>query len=260
MGKLLTTKDILLLALGGAGDLFQEMRDPLGILSNAYKQMYGFVPGKYVRRNFYQAVWRSLKTGDIEKVIKNNKQYLVLTTSGKEKVRREFPLIKFSKKWNKKWVILIFDIEEKSRKLRNRLRDKLKNIGFGMLQESVWITPLPIMDELREFVGSNNLSNYIFILEVKDVLLGEPKELANKVWKLDKIEEERLELEKEKEEIENYLKTIDGRHTNRDRERRKEPGEIYDRRKEIRKIEIELVLSLPFLYKELLPNGIRKLF
>lgn len=262
MRKLLRTKDILLLTLAGIGDLFQEIRDPLEVLSNSYKQMYGFVPGRYVRRNFYQAVWRSLKTGDIEKVIKNKKQYLVLTTSGRDKIRREFPLTKFSKKWNKRWVILIFDIEEKSRGLRNTLRNKLKNIGFGMLQKSVWITPLPIAGELTDFVKSNNLTDYVFVLEVSGVILGEPKKLATKVWHLDELEDILVELAKEKREIDNRLKTLDDRSDNRDASdtKNKERLEkIYDRQKEIRKKEKELILSLPFLFKELLPDELRGL-
>ena len=253
MRRLLRTKDILLLTMAGIGDLFQEVRDPLEILSTAYKQMYGFVPGMYARRNFSQAVWRSLKTGDIEKVIKNNKAYLVLTTNGREKVRREFPLTRFSGKWNKKWVILIFDIDEKSRKARNRLREKLKNIGFGMLQKSVWITPLPIAGELTDFVKSNNLTDYVFILEVGDVILGESKELARKVWNLDKLEEIEIELEKEKIETENHLRAIDDRLDNRD------GLKLSDKQKEIKKKQMELMLSFPFFYKELLPSSLSKL-
>lgn len=272
MRKLLRTKDILLLTLAGIRDLFQEVNDPLEIMSNGYKQMYGFVPGRYVRRNFYQAIWRSLKTGDIEKIVKNNKQYLVLTASGKEKIRREFPLSGFSKKWNKKWVVLIFDIEEKSRKLRNRLRSKLKNIGFGMLQQSVWITPLPIIGELKDFVESNNLNDYVFVLEVAGVILGEPKELARKVWHLDKLEEIKMKLEEEKREVDSHLTTIDGRRDNGDVlsvERTKglrkfydnyDKQKLYDRQKEIRKKQMEVTLSLPFLYEELLPKPLCKLF
>lgn len=263
MSKILSTKDILLLTLAGIKDLFQEINDPLEILSFGYKQMYGFVPGRYARRNFYQAVWRSLKTGDIEKVVKNNRQYLILTTSGKEKVGREFPLTKFSRKWNKKWVILIFDIEEKSRKLRDRLRNKLRNIGFGMLQESAWITPLPIAGELMDFIKNNNLTNYVFVLEVAGILLGDPKELARRVWHFDKLEEIKIGLGEEKEKIDNSLKLINDRADNRDLsdiKNKKNLEKIYDRRKEIKKKEMELVLSLPFLYQELLSDSLAKLF
>lgn len=271
MGKLLRTKDILLLTLAGIGDLFEEIRDPMQIVSNAYKNMYGFVPRRYSRQNFYQAVWRSIRTGDIEKVVKNNKAYLRLTTVGKKRICRDFPLTSFSRQWNKKWVILIFDIEEKSRKLRNVLRTKLKNIGFGMLQQSVWITPLPITKDMIEFIESNNLKERVFVLEVSSVLLGDPKELARKVWNLDRIEEKQIALERRRDEIESSIKFMDGRHNNGEVQGDKIEGDkngigksefrrLEVERKAIRKRQLELILSLPFLFKELLPDRLAKLF
>lgn len=264
MKKLLRPKDVLLLTIAGIGDMFQEISDPTRLFSSAYKEMYGFIPRKYTRQNFYQAVWRSVKTGDIEKVIKNNKAYLRLTTIGKNRVDRDFPLTSFARKWNKKWVILIFDIEEKSRKLRNVLRDKLKNIGFGMLQQSVWITPLPIAKDMMEFVGSNNLKEYVFILEVSSVLLGDPKELARRVWHLDDLEEMQMDLNEEKKGLSNPIENLDGRLKNRDVNDAKETErlkieKLETKKKELKKKQLELMLSLPFLFKELLPDELGRL-
>lgn len=253
MKKLLRRKDILLLTLAGMEEIVEEIRDPLHIMSSAYKNMYGFIPHQYTRKNFSQAVWRSIKTGDIERVVMNNNAYLRLTTAGKDKIHRDFPLTKFSKYWNKKWVILIFDIEEKSRKLRDILRLKLKNIGFGMLQQSVWITPLPIAKDMMEFIESSNLKECVFILEVSSVLLGNPKELARKVWDLDKIEEKQVKLGIEKEDMKNYIKNTNGRIKKGDIE------EFEIKKKELKKKQLELVLSLPFLFKELLPEKLGKL-
>lgn len=270
MGKLLRAKDIVLLTLAGVGDLFEEIRDPMQIASIAYKEMYGFIPKQYVRHNFYQAVSRSLKTGDIEKVIKNGKAYIRLTTAGKNKIHRDFPIIGFSRKWNRKWVIIIFDIEEKSRNSRDILRNKLKNVGFGMLQKSVWITPLPITKDMMEFVNSNSLDECSFILEVSDVLLGDPKELARKIWHLDEIEDKQIELEKEKEEMKKSIKSIHDRRNKienfdtfkyKSKKSKKSKIEaIRDRRIEIKKKQMELMLSLPFLFKELLPDRLGRLF
>lgn len=240
---------MLLLTLAGIGDLFEEVRDPMRMVSTAYQTMYGFIPNNYTRQNFSQAVWRSLKTGDIERVIKGNSQYLRLTGSGKDRLQRDFPLLGFSRKWNKKWVILIFDIEEKSRKLRNLLRNKLKNIGFGMLQKSTWITPLPIAREMMDFINSNNLEKHVFVLEVSGILLGNPKKLAKKVWGLDKIEEKQIYLEQKKKEIDASFETLDDRLKNRKEEKRKE----------INKQQLELALSLPFMFDELLPNKLKEL-
>lgn len=260
MGKLLRSKDIFLLAIAGVGDLFQEISDPIQLVSNAYKEMYGFIPRQYTRQNFYQAVWRSVKTGDIEKVIKNNRQYLRLTTVGKNRIHRDFPLTGFSRKWNKKWVILIFDIEEKSRKLRNILRNKLKNIGFGMLQQSVWITPLPIAKDMTEFINNNSFKEYVFILEVSSVILGEPKELARRVWHLDDLEKIQIDINEEKRDVEKSIKNIDGRLNNGEvsNAEKIEIGKLEIGKKALKKKQLELVLSLPFLFKELLSDELSR--
>lgn len=60
------------------------------------------------------------------------------------------------KKWDKKWRVVIFDIPDKSRLVRDIFRRKLKEFGFYPLQQSVWIIPYPCREEialLREFLG-----------------------------------------------------------------------------------------------------------
>ena len=118
MKKLLRPKDILFLTLAGIGDVMEEARDPLQLMSSAYNNMYGFIPRRYKRHNFLQVVGRSLRTGDIEKVVKDGEVYLRLTSVGKNKVKRDFPVANLVKKWNKRWTLLIFDIEERSEFLR----------------------------------------------------------------------------------------------------------------------------------------------
>lgn len=262
MGKLLKPKDILLLGLAGVGDILQEIRDPLHLVSDAYKATYGFVPKAYKRQNFTQVVSRSIKTRDIEKVIKDGKVYLRLTSRGTKNIHRDFPILSLSQNWNKKWVLVIFDIEESSRKIRNLLRAKLKSLGFGMLQQSVWITPLPIVKDMIEFIESKQLAKYAFVLEVSHVLLGNPRELARKVWHLDKLEMEWVEAK----EAVNSIETVDGRlnnryKVNRDNNEDQQTTEKIERKiREVRKKKLELFLALPFLTKELLSNELLELF
>ncbi|OHA15256.1 MAG: CRISPR-associated endonuclease Cas2 [Candidatus Taylorbacteria bacterium RIFCSPLOWO2_02_FULL_43_11] len=45
------------------------------------------------------------------------------------------------KKWDKKWRILIFDIGEDRRTLREKVRRTLVSVGFRRLQDSVWAYP-----------------------------------------------------------------------------------------------------------------------
>ena len=50
------------------------------------------------------------------------------------------------KKWDGKWRMLIFDIPENRRLLRDKIRATLFSIGFVKLQNSVWIFPYPCED------------------------------------------------------------------------------------------------------------------
>lgn len=50
------------------------------------------------------------------------------------------------KRWDKKWRVLIFDIPEKRKTLREKVRRTLFTIGFVRLQDSVWIYPYPCED------------------------------------------------------------------------------------------------------------------
>ena len=251
MKKLLRKKDIFLLTLAGIGDIVEEIRDPLSLVSSAYENMYGFVPGQYRRHNFSLLVGKSYKTGYIEKVIKEGKAYLRLTNSGKKYLKREFPMTTLTKKWNKKWIIVIFDIEEVSRKQRDQLRNMLKNIGFGMLQQSVWITPLPIGQDIKESLAHQGFSNNAFVLEVSHLLLGNPKNLARRVWRLDELEEKFLSLSEEKEDLTESIQKFNGRE-------KKGYIKLEENLREQRKRILEFLVTLPPLPREFFPDALQK--
>ncbi len=46
--------------------------------------------------------------------------------------------------WDGVWRMVLFDIPESERNTRERLRRSLKQLGFGCLQNSTWVTPFPI--------------------------------------------------------------------------------------------------------------------
>jgi len=50
-------------------------------------------------------------------------------------------LKKRPKRWDRKWRVLIFDIPERRRTVRNRIRHVLIEMGFVRLQDSVWVYP-----------------------------------------------------------------------------------------------------------------------
>jgi phenylacetic acid degradation operon negative regulatory protein len=187
--KLLRPRDILLLALAGGLDTFSEFVNlPM---ASGFKNLYGWIPPRYRKSNYYQIVSHSMKTGYIEKVIKQGEVYLQLTSKGKKKLIRRFSLLNMQKKkWDKKWRIVIFDIAEVDKRIRDKLRQKLKELGFGMLQQSVWITPYNMIVDFREFIKSQGLGENVFVLETRTLLAGDYRKLAEQVWPIRKINKE----------------------------------------------------------------------
>ena len=59
----------------------------------------------------------------------------------------------WNREWDGRWRIVVFDLPEKKRGLRNELRRQLRHAHFGCLQASVWISPDP-MDEIRSGLRS----------------------------------------------------------------------------------------------------------
>ncbi len=258
MRKLLRPQDILLLGLANALDIFEEIKDPLSIISKSYEQMYGWVPQKYKRHDFDHLVWRSLKAGYIEKVEKRGAVYIRVTSQGEKRVQRDFPILHLQKKsWDGKWRMVMFDIKELEKRKREDLRRKLKELGFGMLQESVFITPHDIVKDFSEYVDNIGLGDSVYILEASHIAAGRQKELARKVWRLDDLNERYLEIVRKAQEVENrHLTILSGSTKELNREKRLK---IYEAEKDkkimkIKEMYLRVLLSDPFLPKELLPS------
>lgn len=255
MKKLLKPRDIFLLGLGGFLDVFEEFKDPLGIMAKSYESMYGFTPKRYRRHNYSHLIWRNLKVGYIEKVVKRREVYLRLTGEGREKVIRDFPFLAFQKKkWDGKWRIVLFDIAELNRKKRDALRGKLKELGFGMFQESVYISPHNFTRDMVEFLIASELSSFVYVFEIfhTQMAIGNAKELACKVWKLDSLNERYLKL------IERITHLISTHGRGVKLNNTKDGNEGKGRKEEVREIKEEylrLILVDSFLPKELLPSN-----
>lgn len=257
MRKQLRTKDILLLGLSGLLDLWEDVADAGGLMSFSYGQVYGFVPRKYKKHHFAHLLWRNLRTGEIEKVVKNEQIYLRLTSKGEKKIKRDFPLLTFQrKKWDKRWRVVFYDIAEVSRKVRNMLREKLRELGFRMVQRSVWISPHDIAVDFREFVISKGLQEVVFVLETPHFLAGDPKKLVQRVWKIDKLDKEYRRIDEEIESCRRYLTLIDDRQSKREARSTKTMRAKYKKRvRRLKNWYLQVLLSDPFLPKELLPDG-----
>lgn len=279
MKKLLRPRDILLLGLTHALDAFEEIKDPFHLVSKSYENMYGWVPKQYEKHQFNHLVWRTLKAGYIEKVEKNGEIYIRITSQGGREIRRDFPLLSLQRKpWDGKWRIIMFDIEEKKKRKRDYLREKLRELGFGMLQESVFISPHDISKDFSEFIETIDLQNSVDILEAKFVL-ADSKKLAERIWKLEELSRKYLEILQDVQKIKNsHLTETSGRSEQLNNKTRrigkiKEVGRVKEvveikelRIKEIKELKmkglrelrmkyLDTLLRDPFLPSALLPKN-----
>lgn len=75
------------------------------------------------------------------------------------------------KRWDKKWRIVIFDIPEKHKGIRDIFRMRLRQLGLFQLQESVYVSPYPCFDEvefLRELYGVAFTARYLLAEKIED--------------------------------------------------------------------------------------------
>lgn len=259
MKKLLNPLDIFLLGLSGVVTIFEEFKDPFNLMKAPYDDLQHWVHPRFRKTDYYQMTHYALKTSYIEKIVKNGKPYFRLTAKGREKTFRDFSLARMqNKKWDGKWRVVIFDIEERNRKNRDLLRYKLIELGFGMIQESVWISPHDIIIDFREFIKSVGLENQVFVMEVSGLLAGDEKTLAAKIWNLEKINNDYQNLykilmklhDREKMSI-NYNS---GNSENNDNNDNNAEDETRDETREVREKYLEILKKDPCLPKELLPE------
>ncbi len=67
-----------------------------------------------------------------------------LTNEGKLALARmvaRSPDTRKHKRWDKRWRMVVYDIKEKRRAVRGKLRDTLSTFGFYKLQASTWVYP-----------------------------------------------------------------------------------------------------------------------
>jgi len=185
---------------------------------------------------FRKAVSRLLVTDEIEKVItgKGVVSYR-LSAKGKNRFQRDFPLSQLSQKpWDGLWRVVMFDVEEASKRKRDSLRTKLVSLGFGRFQESVYLSPLDVLADLREYLKSENLYGKVVVFEAKEVLGFNSKDIANYVWKLDKLNIRYLSLIEEKNDLQDT--------------------DLTEEENQLKEKLFSVLARDPFLPKELLPS------
>ncbi|MFA6288713.1 MAG: hypothetical protein WC661_15120 [Opitutaceae bacterium] len=65
------------------------------------------------------------------------------------------PAAAWDRSWDGRWRLVIFDLPEAQNKQRVKLRRTLKDLRFGYLQNSVWISPDPLTPHAGKLAGAH---------------------------------------------------------------------------------------------------------
>lgn len=109
-------------------------------------------------------LWRLTRKGLIEKRDGN----YFLTTLGLEFLKRQKKK-SVESKWDGKWRIIMFDIPEKIKTERQRLRSQLLSLNYHMLQKSVFIGKQPLKREIMEEIIQKDLNKHVRLITVGEI-------------------------------------------------------------------------------------------
>lgn len=165
-----------------SGDLLELIFPPNSSVDSLIRyQFYGYVKDSWGKQNhkekekakFAKMVQNLKQAGYLKTLrIKNNKA-IMITSKGVEKLfKTQLKTIEKIKRKDNKWQMILFDIPEDRRKLRDHFRKSLQYLGYQQLQKSIWVCPYNTLEETKDLIKRYNIKNFVELLLIDKVGLG----------------------------------------------------------------------------------------
>jgi phenylacetic acid degradation operon negative regulatory protein len=97
------------------------------------------------------------------------------------------PQARWSREWDGRWRLVLFDVPTTQNTHRVRLRRYLRDKGFGYLQNSVWITPDSLEAERQILVGGHVNVESLILLEARPCAGESDAEIVAGAWDFEAI-------------------------------------------------------------------------
>jgi len=124
------------------------------------------------RLKFSQQLYQLKREGFIKRYFDGKKEFLEITNKGKEKLKKIITQeLKISPppKWDGKWRLVIFDIPDDKKDKRDMVRNKLEQLGFIKLQESVYVFPFDCHEQINRLKQMYFLEPYVLYIEADHI-------------------------------------------------------------------------------------------
>ena len=128
------------------------------------------------KQRYHSLIYKLKKDNLIKESAKGDKKFFIITKKGKDKLsllikrnKKMLPKIFFQKEKGDKFIIIAFDVPETERIKRDWLREVIKNLGFKMIQKSVWIGKIKIPKEFLNDLLKLKLVDFVEIFEISKI-------------------------------------------------------------------------------------------
>lgn len=122
-----------------------------------------------------------------------NKKLYQITDAGQEEITNNLQEIKTmpKDKWDGSWQIVSFNVPEKIRFARDAFRLKLESLGFGKIQNSLWIGVWDNKKKLDKSIDDLGISKYVIYFSTGKLDEINQKKIARSFeWKWDDLNKE----------------------------------------------------------------------
>jgi len=168
-------KKKILLSLSLPIDFFKQKE---GFVYRPYSFIYFLV--KFKHSSIRDAISQLVKSGEIDKIVKNGIAFFRLTGLGRERLLSFFPIsLGQSRVWDRKWRLLIGNAKN--------LKPILNSFGFQKLTRGVYLTPMPVSEQLKSYLLEKRLISEAILIEAHRFLLTDDQKLAKKLWQLEEL-------------------------------------------------------------------------
>ena len=142
------------------------------VISPEMAELRRSIQSKKDAKYFSQIIYYLKRKGYIHIEQLSGKRGILLTKKGDERVLRiQQKLGLQPKRKDGKWQMIIFDVPETKKKLRDILRSTLRSFGYEYLQDSVWVCPYDVGKETEKFLRENSLDEYVRIFLIEEISL-----------------------------------------------------------------------------------------
>ena len=169
--SLIIDEFLRLCMLGGVGVTALVAPNAIGALERPLAKLVKHLDRSVDQR---QLAYYMKRTNIVEVVEQPDGSYTInLTGKGEQRGRKvlfEKMEIPQPARWDGRWRMVVFDVPEKHRNARFALTEKLKELGFFMMQKSLWVHPFPCLEQIAVIKHVYpEVAHYVVLLETDTI-------------------------------------------------------------------------------------------